>query len=431
MTSRRAASAAQGRLMEHIDRVVAANGVAGGLRPALRSALQDCPRHLFVDRYQLGPMGAVLDAAIGRPEDHYDLIYQDIALGHVDSAGRALPSTNSPPSTSLYFLERLDLRPGQTVLEVGCGSGWTLALIARAVGPSGHAVGVEVIPELAEQAKRALAGAGITNATVFAADGAEGVPAKAPFDRVIFTTSIWSLPVTFFGQVGNGARLVAPFQIRGPGVDVLALDRDVSGEFRAAWATSSFFVRGTGGLAAEAPLPQPLSSMTMWAELANQVVFRVPMPLGTLGSATARGSLFGACTMAFRSYLTKTEPDMRVFAAEHDDLLPPFVVLGDPTSAMHIAGFGIVDEARRSLAICYPGEMVGYGNPSAAHRLLAAYRAWTDLMMPGVEAFDLVLRKTPRASAPPAGAWTETRGETTFVWSLKTDWPRASRLGAG
>lgn len=422
-----AAAVAQRRLMQHIDRVVVANGVTGGLRPALKSALLDCPRHLFVGRYQLDPAGAILDSATGRPEDHYGFIYRDIALGHVDRAGRSLSSTNSPPSTSVYLLERLDLRPGQRVLEVGCGSGWLLGLIASAVGPSGHAYGVEIIPELAEHSQRALARAGIGNATVVLADGAEGLPTGAPFDRVIFTTGVWSLPATFFGQVKPGGRLIAPFQIKGPGVDVLAFDSTASGEFRTVWSMPSFFVRGSGGLGTGAPRPQPLSELGLWPELAGEVAFRIPMPLGAIGSATARGSLFGALTVAFRSFLTKTEPDLHVFAAEHDDLLPSFVTLGDPAGTMDIGGFGFVDHAKRALAICVPGELIGYGDPAAARRLVAAYRVWADLMMPGVEAFEAVLRPAQTA-APSAGAWIETRGETAFIWALKKDWPRASRL---
>ena len=54
----------QRRLADHVERVVrAASGGARGLRPALRAALLTCPRHLFVDRYQLDTRGPVLDVA--------------------------------------------------------------------------------------------------------------------------------------------------------------------------------------------------------------------------------------------------------------------------------------------------------------------------------------------------------------------------------
>jgi protein-L-isoaspartate(D-aspartate) O-methyltransferase len=415
------------RLALHVDRVVRASGIPTGLRPHLLAALGRCPRHLFVDRYQIDARGPVLDIATGDAERHYGLIYNDVALGHVDSAGWPLPSTNSPPSTLLHMLEVLDLRPGQTVLEIGSGSGWALGLIAQAVGPAGRAVGVEIIPELAERSRRSLAVAGIGNATVITADGADGWRGAGPYDRVIFTASTWSLRPTFFDQLARGGRFVAPFEIKGPGVDVMAFTRGSTRELRGVQTAPAFFVRGAGGLASGAP-PRRLAEFPLWHALANREVLRLPMPLGGLGFNTARSKLFGSTTVAFRSFLTKTQPRLVVFAAEPDDLAAPFVVLGDPAGAIDILGFGLADETDGSLALCTPGEIVGYGNPIAARELITAYRDWTDLLMPGGEAFDARLVPVEDAPAPGQGQWVETRGEVAFVWSIKKDWVRASDL---
>ncbi|GAA4523313.1 MAG: protein-L-isoaspartate O-methyltransferase family protein [Brachybacterium sp.] len=101
--------------------------------------------------------------------------------------------TNSQPSTVLDMLRLLDVREGQHVLDVGAGSGWTTALLAHLVGPSGSVVGVERQVSLLAPARAALAG------TVGREDGrAEirealpgvlGAPADGPFDRILVSAA--------------------------------------------------------------------------------------------------------------------------------------------------------------------------------------------------------------------------------------------------
>ena len=64
--------------------------------------------------------------------------------------------TNSQPSTVAAMLELLDVHEGQLILDVGSGSGWTTALLAELVGPTGQVVGVERIWQLVESAREAL-----------------------------------------------------------------------------------------------------------------------------------------------------------------------------------------------------------------------------------------------------------------------------------
>src|SRR5688572_33158348 len=77
--------------------------------------------------------------------------------------------TNSQPTTVRNMLELLDAQPGDRVLDVGSGSGWTTALLAHLVGPTGSVVGVERIPELVE-ASRANLGDRRPNAEVHEAE---------------------------------------------------------------------------------------------------------------------------------------------------------------------------------------------------------------------------------------------------------------------
>ena len=117
----------------------------------------------------------------------------------------------------LWLLDRLELRPGQRVLEIGSGSGWLAAVMARLVGKDGHVTGIELIPELAAQSQADLTRLGIGNVSVFAADGAEGHVAGVPFDRVMITAASWDLPAVLFDQVAEGGRLLVPVELRGGG----------------------------------------------------------------------------------------------------------------------------------------------------------------------------------------------------------------------
>jgi protein-L-isoaspartate(D-aspartate) O-methyltransferase len=144
---------------------------------------------------------------------------------HVDAVGEPLPSTNSQPSYVLWLLDLLDLRPGQRVLEIGSGSGWLAAVMARLVGKGGHVTGMEIIPELAAQSQADLARLGIDNVSVLAADGAQGHAAGVPFDRVMTTAGSWDLPAVLFDQVAEGGRVLVPVELRG-GCHVTVLRRE-------------------------------------------------------------------------------------------------------------------------------------------------------------------------------------------------------------
>jgi protein-L-isoaspartate(D-aspartate) O-methyltransferase len=411
--------------VNEIDATVRANGLAGGLRDSLRRAVRDCPRHLFVQRYIAQAGGNVHDLASGVAETHLGAIYRDAPLGHVDAAGRPMASTNSQPSIVLHLLELLDLRPGQRVLEIGSGGGWMLGLIARAVGAAGEAVGVEIIPELAEQSRQSLAAAGITNARVLAADGEAALAGLGAFDRVIFTTGVFALPAPFFDAVVPGGLLLAPFQIKGLGNDVLLLRRTEAGGFRAEASLACCFIYPTGGLAAADYAPRPLAEVPLWQDLALAEVVRIPMPLGRTRYAATP---FALATIPFRSFLTKTEPRFTVFGNGGAGAGVSPQIAGASGGSFDVAGIGLIDAKAGSLALCNGAELIGFGTPAAADALLSAYRAWARHLMPGIEAFDATLWRKAQAPSDAASAGTndfaEPRGETVFHWSLKPDWPR-------
>ena len=127
--------------------------------------------------------------------------------------------TNSQPSTGADMLRLLDPQPGDVVLDLGSGSGWTSMLLAVLVGPTGRVVGVERHAQLVESSREAIEAVTAefadreTLAEVAiheAAPGALGLPAEAPFDRILVSAGADSLPDEIVDQLAVGATMVVP-----------------------------------------------------------------------------------------------------------------------------------------------------------------------------------------------------------------------------
>lgn len=123
--------------------------------------------------------------------------------------GRATSSL-SCPAIVVDMLDSLLLQPGHRALELGTGTGWNAALMAWRTTGQGQVTSVEVDPDLAAQARRRLAAAGLPVA-VQVADGAVGWPPGAPYDRVISTYAVDNVPWSWVAQTRPGGRIVTPW----------------------------------------------------------------------------------------------------------------------------------------------------------------------------------------------------------------------------
>ncbi len=119
--------------------------------------------------------------------------------------------TNSQPRTVDNMLRLLDVQPGQRVLDVGAGSGWTSALLAHLVGPSGSVLGVELEAGLVDFGARNLARTGRGWARIrAAAPGVLGDPDGAPYDRILVSAQPDELPLELVDQLAEDGVLVIP-----------------------------------------------------------------------------------------------------------------------------------------------------------------------------------------------------------------------------
>lgn len=115
--------------------------------------------------------------------------------------------TISQPFIVAYMTESLRLKGNERVLEIGTGSGYQAAVLSRLVK---HVYSIEIIPELAEKAKKALTACGITNVSQKVGDGYQGWIEEAPFDAVIITAAPPAIPSKLVEQLKVGGVLLAP-----------------------------------------------------------------------------------------------------------------------------------------------------------------------------------------------------------------------------
>ncbi|MFE0177805.1 methyltransferase domain-containing protein [Streptomyces sp. NPDC059002] len=177
-----------------------------------RAAFEAVPRHVFVPYYYVNAGGGYErlwceDPDATRRRRWLRGAYADAPLATRVRDGD-LVSSSSQPSLMAKMLDELAVRPGDRVLEIGAGTGYNAALLAHRLGDD-HVTTVDLDPEITESARRHLAAAGYRPAVV-TGDGAAGCPEHAPYDRIIATCTLTSVPRAWLAQCRPGARILAP-----------------------------------------------------------------------------------------------------------------------------------------------------------------------------------------------------------------------------
>jgi protein-L-isoaspartate(D-aspartate) O-methyltransferase len=179
-----------------VDHVVSVFGpgkeLGRELPEAVVAALRRVPRHLFAP-----------DVPLARAyEDTSSIVTKR------NERGVSLSSVTVPHMVA-GMVAQLDVRPGQSVLEIGSG-GYQAAVLRELVGPDGSVTSVDIDAEVARRARACLDAAGYGDVGVLCADGGLGAPEYAPFDRIIVSVQAWDIPAAWTGQLAPDGRLVVP-----------------------------------------------------------------------------------------------------------------------------------------------------------------------------------------------------------------------------
>jgi protein-L-isoaspartate(D-aspartate) O-methyltransferase len=165
------------------------------------------PRHPFVPArcWAHAEDGAVVELdRETRPKEWEEAVTSDVALVLAKEDGRPTTSASMPRMVSM-MLRELDVQDGNTLLEIGTGSGWNSALASHRLG-SGNVTTIEVNAHFAERAAARLKSAGFTPHAVWG-DGAKGWEASAPYQRLIATCAVQHVPYPWVEQT-NGIMVI-------------------------------------------------------------------------------------------------------------------------------------------------------------------------------------------------------------------------------
>jgi protein-L-isoaspartate(D-aspartate) O-methyltransferase len=203
-----------------LGRAEAVSPAAGGFDPRVLDVLRQVPRHEFV------PASQVRHAYENRP----------LPIGH--------GQTISQPYIVALMTDLLRPRPGDTVLEIGTGSGYQAAVLARLTSAV-HSI--EIVEPLHREAAERLARLGFANVKTRGGDGYYGWPEAAPFDAIIVTAAASHIPPPLIRQLKPGGRMVIPVGASFLTQQLVLVEKNADGTVSTRQLLPVRFVTLTGG----------------------------------------------------------------------------------------------------------------------------------------------------------------------------------------
>ena len=123
--------------------------------------------------------------------------------------------TISQPLVVALMIELLSPQPGEKILDIGTGSGWTTALLAYLVKPKGRVIAIDIIPELVEFGEKNVGKYNFVKKGIVqfvCADGKLGYEKEVPYDKILVSASVFEVPEELFKQLKIGGKMVLPLE---------------------------------------------------------------------------------------------------------------------------------------------------------------------------------------------------------------------------
>lgn len=372
---------------------------------AIAEAFSTVPRHLFV------------------PDVSVEEAYRNQWIATKRTAGGEVISSSSQPEIMATMLEQLDVQLGHRVLEIGAGTGYNAALLARLVGPTGSVTTVDIDDDIVAAARAHLGVAGVAGVRVVCADGWTGLAAGALYDRIIVTVGAHDISPAWRSALTAGGRLVLPLSL--PAVQACVAFEERDGVLESTSVRGCLFMRLRGVAAAPmrpvavgpdpAPLVWPRGAHAVDGAVTLRLLETPPSELST-DLVVPRTDLYDALVV----WLGLQEPTSAWFTAQGRAMAAGLVPAFFDGSDEAVSTFGLFETSGIALLVRgsapsadKPGADVPiglrvHGDLDVGVRLRRALLAWDRAGRPG-------LARLRIRAIPIEHPYEPTAGETVLV----------------